>query len=358
MKTKRIKKAPGWLGLNEDKTAFVYLDDRAKIVQRIFQMSIRGTGGYTIAKLLNEAGVPAFGTSGKWDQSTIHNMLSSRATIGEYQKKQTINGKEVPVGKPIPHYYPAVIDLGTFEAAQEIRRENLSTRRGRKGRRITNLFSDIPRCVYCDSTVKLHNAKVKSLVCKQVWGRQGCYRFKWTYADFEKTLLEQLLALDPSLRPHLDPLWQTPSDDDQVIYQARMAASQHVRSKVSSLKIAFAGQKPDSSSSGVIRRDHPDRFFELILADGRAHIGRPAPIHKDQPRRVNPAKICEQLGLSQRQGLITALLADGAALNTIAEEVGMSISTARWHLREIFKRTRCHSQAELIDVARGALLST
>ena len=37
-------------------------------------------------------------------------MLSSRATIGEYQKKRVFEGKEVPVGEPIPNYYPAVID--------------------------------------------------------------------------------------------------------------------------------------------------------------------------------------------------------------------------------------------------------
>src|SRR5215204_2265012 len=131
---KKIKNAPGWLGLTDDRTAFVYLPDRAKIVQRIFDLSIAGVGGYTIAKLLNAEGVPAFGSSKRWDQSTIHNMLSSKATTGEYQRKQVLEGKEVPVGKPITDYYPAVLDSRTFDAAQAARRENLSTRRGRKGR--------------------------------------------------------------------------------------------------------------------------------------------------------------------------------------------------------------------------------
>ncbi|WP_409410524.1 recombinase family protein [Bradyrhizobium sp. AUGA SZCCT0160] len=66
-------------------------------------------GGYTIAKLLNSKQIPAFGTSKRWDQSTIRNMLSSRATIGEYQRKQTIDGREFPVGDPVPDYYPPVI---------------------------------------------------------------------------------------------------------------------------------------------------------------------------------------------------------------------------------------------------------
>jgi len=351
MKTKKIKKAPGWLGISEDKTSFVYLDDRARIVRSIFEMSIKGTGGYTIAKILNEAGLPAFGTSGKWDQSTIHNMLSSRATLGEYQQKRTINGQEVPIGPPIPNYYPAVIDEDTFAAAQEARRQNLSARRGRKGKLITNLFSDIPRCLYCNSTVKLHNAKVKSLVCKQVWERKGCSPFKWTYKDFEREVLRQLIALDPTSQLLLKPLLETSNGDKQLIYQARSAASRHLRSSLSSLRIAFAGPEPKMSPINVIRRDHPDRFFELTLADGSVHIEKPDLIRIARPRQNDPEQISVKLGLSQRQALITARLADGEVLNSIAAEIGISASTARWHLREIFKRTGCHSQAELMSLA-------
>ena len=101
---KKIKNTPGWLALNEDRTAFVYLPDRAEIVREIFDLNIGGLGGYSIAKLFNSRNVPAFGTSGKWDQSTIHNMLTNRATIGEYQKKQTWEGKEYPICNPVSGY--------------------------------------------------------------------------------------------------------------------------------------------------------------------------------------------------------------------------------------------------------------
>lgn len=134
---KKIMNTPGWLALNADRSAFIYLPDRAEVVREIFDLSIKGLGGYSIAKLLNSRNVPAFGTSGRWDQSTIHNMLTSRATIGEFQKKQIIEGKEYPFGEPISGYYPPVIDEETFEAAQVARRSNLSSGRGRKGRFIT-----------------------------------------------------------------------------------------------------------------------------------------------------------------------------------------------------------------------------
>ena len=107
---------PGWLGLTGDRTTFVYIPERAEVVRKIFEMSASGLGGYTIAKKLNAVGVPGFGQSGKWDQSTIHNMLRNRATLGEYKKKRKLNGKETPVGEPVPNYYPAVIDEDLFRA--------------------------------------------------------------------------------------------------------------------------------------------------------------------------------------------------------------------------------------------------
>jgi DNA-binding CsgD family transcriptional regulator len=355
--TKKIRNAPGWLGLTDDRTDFVYLPDRAEIVQQIFQFSIGGLGGYTIAKLLNAKGVPAFGPSKRWDQSTVHNMLSSKATIGEYQRKQILEGKEVPVGEPIPNYYPAVIDRKTFEAAQAARRENLFKRRGRKGNQITNLFAEIPRCSYCGSKVKLHNAPVKSLVCKKVWDGDICFRFGWSYPDFEQTFLAFLHENDEGgrLKYDLDLLQTDVSPDDQgLIYEARLAIAQHIRSRVVKLTIAFGGDTPQQETKrGIIHRDEPSRYFKLEMSDGTSHIGHPLVLAKPKSaRKIRPEELCEQLGLSPRQGKLTALLADGETLTSTAEELGMTLSTARWHLREIFRRTNTHSQAELANLAR------
>jgi hypothetical protein len=105
----RLTTCRGWLKLTEARTSFLVLPDRANIVRKIFELSIAGLGGYTIAKQLNAKNVPAFGPSPKWDQSTIHNMLRNRATVGEHQPKRYRNGKEFPVGDPIPNYYPAIM---------------------------------------------------------------------------------------------------------------------------------------------------------------------------------------------------------------------------------------------------------
>jgi DNA-binding CsgD family transcriptional regulator len=356
---KKIKNAPGWLGLTDDRAEFVYLPDRAEIVQRIFQLSIAGLGGYTIAKLLNAEGVPAFGSSKKWDQSTIHNMLSSKATIGEYQRKQILEGEEVSVGEPIPNYYPAVVDTKTFEAAQATRRENLSTRRGRKGSQITNLFAEIPRCAYCGSKVKLHNAQVKSLVCKKVLDGERCFRFRWSYGNFEQTFLIFLQKNDEEgqFSSSLEQLRGQHSRDDEVgIYQTRLAIAQHIRSTVVKLTIAFGGATPQQDEMhGILRRDRPDRYFTVERFDGTSYIGHPVTLAKAKSVwKFSPEGLCEQLGLSPRQGRLTALLAEGETLTSIAEELGMTLSTARWHLKEIFRRTNSHSQGELINLARTA----
>jgi len=188
---KKLMGCPGWLKLSEDRTSFIFDPEKAEIVRKIFEASISGLGGYTIAKQLDAKKVPAFGPSPKWDQSTIHNMLRNRATIGEHQPKRIQNGKRVPYGDPISNFYPAVIEERLFLAAQVARQENLASGRGRKGRLITNLFRGIPTCAYCASPVKFKSkSNIKSLICSTVIENRGCYRMAWSYKDFENSFLE------------------------------------------------------------------------------------------------------------------------------------------------------------------------
>src|ERR1700676_1592344 len=57
---KKLMGCPGWLELSDDRTSFVFMPDRAAIVRRIFEASISGLGGYTIASRLNAQEGPAF----------------------------------------------------------------------------------------------------------------------------------------------------------------------------------------------------------------------------------------------------------------------------------------------------------
>jgi hypothetical protein len=280
--SKKLSACPGWLGLSEDRTSFIFLPDRAEIVRRIFEASIAGLGGYTIAKQLNAKKVPPFGPSPKWDQSTINNMLRNRATIGEHQPKRYRNRKEFLEGDPIPDYYPAVIEESLFEAAQIARQKNLASGRGRKGHLVTNLFAGLMTCAYCAGPVRFHsNGNAKSLICSKVIRRLGCYRMAWSYRDFENSFFdfvkthESDLALEQDEQEALAKLgMHIRAIAGPEVYDARMGIAITLKATVSELKIASAGAAPIAGKPDArIRRDGPGRYFEVKFRGGSAHTG-------------------------------------------------------------------------------------
>ncbi len=343
---------PGWLGLTDDRTEFIFIPERAAIVKRIFEMSASGLGGYTIAKKLNASGVPGFGSSGRWDQSTIHNMLRSRATLGEYQKKRKVNGKEMPFGKPVLGYYPAVIDEVLFQAAQQARVENLASGRGRKGNDIANLFDGMATCRYCKGPVRFHsNGNAKSLVCSSVLERQGCHRYRWTYRDFELSFLA--LARGSADSKLVELIENVEAASEAGKYERRIELMLHLRETVSSLRVAMAGSEPPMNSPPApIARDNPKRFFEVTFGDSSPVAGVPLPPPSaDTGIRLDEGLLSKRLNLSPRQAALVASLVAGRSLAQTAEHLEMALSTARWHLRTVFERTKTHSQDDLTDLA-------
>jgi len=282
---KKLMGCPGWLKLSADRTSFIFDPKKAEIVQKIFEASISGLGGYTIAKQLNAKKVPAFGPSPKWDQSTIHNMLRNRATIGEHQPKRIRNGKRIPDGDPIPGFYPAATDESLFDAAQEARQNNLASGRGRKGKLLTNLFRGIPTCAYCASPVLFKSkSNIKSLICSNVIEHQGCYRMAWSYKDFENSFLDFVKnrASDPTIeqqeRESLEELVshiRALSGSD--VYDARVGIAASLKATVSELKIASAGPTPVAGKLDArIRLDRAGRYFVVRFRSGLAHTGSPS----------------------------------------------------------------------------------
>lgn len=359
---KIIKNAPGWLGLSTNRTSFVYLSKRAEIVRQIFQLSIGGFGGYAIAKLLNKKQIPGFGSSKKWDKSTVDNILTSRVTIGEYQRKQKIDGKLAIVGDPIPNYYPALIDAATFEAAQIARQNNMANRSGRRGPVIANLFFGLASCSYCSEAMKIYYSSDRSLICSKVLSGHGkCPRFAWTYSDFENVFIETLDAAPrySELTDILRALRNSSDQNNEVdLLDARMSMTSFLRRSIESITIAVAGAQPPAPKPQVfIRRDHPSRLFSVKFMDGFSLVGfprllEPSPPSEPKGRKIPSVELQQLFGLSPRQAEITSLLVQGFSLKQAAEKLGQTLETGRWHLREIFRRTNTHSQSELIVLAK------
>jgi hypothetical protein len=283
---KKISACPGWLNLSEDRRSFVFEPEKAEIVREIFQLSIGGLGSYAIANHLTRHNIPPFAPSTKWDHTTIDSMLRNRATVGEHQPRSYVGGskKGTPIGNPISAYYPAVIDEATFQAAQEARRRNLLTGRGRKGNNIANLFTGLTTCSYCGSSVKFHsNGADKSLICEQVLNDAGCIRFAWSYRSFETAVLhfvahpafvERFTGDELTTMTNLAGLVRQFSRDGT--YDARFQIATMLKNVVSELKVASAGSNPTPSMSGaLVRRDNPKRFFEIKLWDGPSYVGMP-----------------------------------------------------------------------------------
>ncbi|MBI2714112.1 MAG: hypothetical protein HYX37_06615, partial [Rhizobiales bacterium] len=67
--------------------------------------------------------------------------------------------------------------------------------------------------------------------------------------------------------------------------------------------------------------------------------------------RLDEGLLCKGLNLSPRQAALVASLVAGRSLAQTAEHLEMALSTARWHLRTVFQRTKTHSQDDLTDLA-------
>lgn len=284
VEAKKISACPSWLALSEDRQNFVFLPDRAAVVRKIFDLAIGGMGSYAIAKYLDGRNIPTFGRSQSWDHTTVDNMLRSRATLGEYQPKSYAGGssKGVLTGPAVSDYYPAVIDERTFDAAQAARRQNLSSRRGRKGNDFANLFDELLTCAYCSKEVKYHsNGHAKTLVCAAVLDENGCTRTAWTYRDFEVKVLAFLAH--PALRElvevgqnaaleELVELIEQLSVDSDRSYSTRVNMAVLLRKIVSTLNVGSAGMDPrQRMSEALVQRDLPGRYFEIQLWDDRLY---------------------------------------------------------------------------------------
>jgi DNA-binding CsgD family transcriptional regulator len=66
-----------------------------------------------------------------------------------------------------------------------------------------------------------------------------------------------------------------------------------------------------------------------------------------EPRSIRLVRAISELGLTRRQAEVCLLMAEGLAIDTIAERLGISPHTANEHGRWVYNRLDVHSRAEL-----------
>lgn len=197
---KITRQIPFWLKVSADKKSIEVIPERALIVRRVFEDAIAGIGAYTITRRLNDEGISPFGRSKKWQVSSIHKMIMGRAVLGEFQPQTMQGGKRAPEGPPMMNYFPSIIDQETFFAAQKSRLQRKIGSGGRKGAELSNLFSKLATCAYCQANMHFENKGGEKggryLVCGTSLRGKGCCSKRWNYRDFETSFLSFVEELD------------------------------------------------------------------------------------------------------------------------------------------------------------------
>jgi len=178
------KQVPAWLQVVKGK--IVPIPERVKVVKSIFADYINGRGYRSIAGRLNQAKVPTWGRSSGWNPSYIANIITKRTVLGEYQPHNLVDGKQVDGGEPIANYYPAVIDLPTFNKA-ELRFGSNKKTSGRKVK-MNNLFSGLVKCTCGASMTGCVSHGYSNLVCYNA-SRGECKYSSMRYTAFESAML-------------------------------------------------------------------------------------------------------------------------------------------------------------------------
>lgn len=209
---KLTAKCPGWLNLVDGK--FVPNPERVAIVNEVMERLADGWGRDRIARALNaDPKKKCWGHGRSWHGGTIQKLTDNRALIGEFQphklesveRNGVLVGKRVPVGDPIPDYYPRVVseDLWSRARGVAIKRQlgRAHNAGGQTGTVISNLFGSVATCAWCSRPMNYRDRGPRStpvLRCsaERVGACGNAYRIP--YDDTENAILSWLVKLDLS----------------------------------------------------------------------------------------------------------------------------------------------------------------
>lgn len=155
---------PGWLKLSDDKSHYIVIEERAKLLIKIFEMSRDGIGKHSIARFLNESNTPPWSTKKRitkgWHESYIQKLLTNRAVIGCHSPTVKGNDGERVTLDEVENYYPPVVPEDLFYSVQRTRSKRSG---GRKGENYVNILQGICVCADCKGKMRLINKGGKNL---------------------------------------------------------------------------------------------------------------------------------------------------------------------------------------------------
>jgi DNA invertase Pin-like site-specific DNA recombinase len=338
---------PAWLTIKDGR--FEVIPEAAASVRLVFKLKLEGLGVGRITKRLNAEAPwsPPVNEKRKghgWNETYTRAILVNEQVIGVCQPHEFREAPvdparprgdkkrlRVPVGEPIPNYYPGVVDPQVFHTVQRL----LETHPDRGGRRekATNLFVDLGVCAYCGAAmvleVKGKPPRKAYLVCDN--GRQAkrdkdgkplCRYRAVRYDEVEMTFLGNCDRLRPE--------GVLPGADDQaalvLTLRQRLTAREgelaEIRRRVKNLN-----DQIESSDDARVRKLYEGRVKELL--DRQAASERDK--QEDERKLADAGKGAESFAAWQRDlaALISALHDDG--------NLDLRLKV-RAHLKEFVKR--------------------
>jgi DNA invertase Pin-like site-specific DNA recombinase len=186
------------------------ISDRAKLVKRIFSMTLDGCGKHTIAETLNKESTPTWGGSAYWHQSYIYKILRSPTVTGRFvpHVESHDGGKMTRTPQaPIEGYYPRVIDDETYQRVQNLITARRATVRSKS---IASIVAGLARCPKCGATMtrifKGSGPKrgLPKLVCTKYKAGAGCDPHRVRLPAVEKALIDAASTLGDPPAPDED----------------------------------------------------------------------------------------------------------------------------------------------------------
>lgn len=196
---------PAWLTLDRDAGKIRAIPSRAAIVQRIFDMTLNGTGQHAIASTFNREGLAPWGRGSHWQRSYVAKILESPAVVGtfvpnvvEYEGPK----KTKRTLAPISGYYPKVISDEVFAEVRALQSSGAAVRGRHASRAVTNILAGMAKCSACGRTMTRTNKGKRSqpaFVCTAAKAGAGCayrsVRYSWIETAVRQRLPEHLGAL-------------------------------------------------------------------------------------------------------------------------------------------------------------------
>jgi DNA invertase Pin-like site-specific DNA recombinase len=189
--------APAWLIAQVGKP-FQIDQNRANIVRKIFELSANGLGKRLIARRLSEQKVPTFGRSKAWSQSSVGDILTNRAVLGEYQPHTGKRAERRPEGEPRADFYPAIIGASLWQRVQDTLAGRRSAKLAGRTGKVRNLFSGLVFDITNGEPVSMYYIDKGTKSSRNLSTEKTSAGKPNTvnYARFERGFLEFLDALD------------------------------------------------------------------------------------------------------------------------------------------------------------------